>query len=316
MVRHGESEWNKKNIFTGWYDADLSDKGEKEAEAAGRALKETGWKFDIAYVSMLTRAQKTLASILKQIDQEDLPIEKTWRLNERHYGNLTGMNKQEIADQYGEAQTHIWRRSFETPPPSIEPDNVYYSSIVDDPRYVGSLAKDEIPKSESLKLTIDRVLPFWNEQIVPQIKAGKRVLIAAHGNSLRGIVKYLEEISDADIPSLEIPTGIPFVYELDINAKPISCTFPESIQFESFSIKLYSHRNRSPVNNLFCFTESTVHVCSLRKARLYSSCVLYHLFIPKFPDPLTTLDYLTWVNCVCKFLGPAIGGFLNSLVEI
>lgn len=222
MVRHGESEWNQKNLFCGWYDANLSEKGVQEAQAAGKALKNAGWKFDLAHTSLLTRAQKTLGAILEEIGQQDLPVEKTWRLNERHYGGLTGLNKAETAAKFGEAQVQIWRRSFDVPPPPIEPENPYYSSIVDDPRYVGSLTKEDFPTCESLKLTIERSLPYWNETIVPQIKAGKKILIAAHGNSLRGIVKHLDQLSDEEIMGLNLPTGIPFVYELDENLKPVT----------------------------------------------------------------------------------------------
>nr|XP_023015058.1 phosphoglycerate mutase 1 [Leptinotarsa decemlineata] len=221
MVRHGESEWNEKNLFCGWYDANLSEKGKQEAINAGKALKDAGTKFDLAYTSVLTRAQNTLQAILKEIDQTDLPTTKTWRLNERHYGGLTGLNKAETAAKYGEEQVAIWRRSFDTPPPPMEPDHPYYENIVKDPRYAEGPAPDQFPKFESLKLTIERTLPFWNDTIVPQIKAGKQILIAAHGNSLRGIVKHLDNMSEEAIMKLNLPTGIPFVYTLDENLKPI-----------------------------------------------------------------------------------------------
>ncbi|CAH1641294.1 unnamed protein product [Spodoptera littoralis] len=221
MIRHGESEWNKKNLFCGWFDSDLSDKGREEASAAGKALKSEGYEFDIAYTSMLKRAQITLNTILQEIGQTDLPIEKTWRLNERHYGGLTGLNKAETAAKYGEAQIHIWRRSFDVPPPPMEKDHPYYETIVNDPRYAEEPKKDEFPSHESLKLTIERALPYWNNVIVPQIKAGKRIIIAAHGNSLRGIVKHLDGLSDQAIMELNLPTGIPFVYELDEDMKPV-----------------------------------------------------------------------------------------------
>lgn len=220
MVRHGESEWNQKNLFCGWYDADLSDKGRQEAATSGRALKDACFKFDIAYTSVLTRAQKTLEIILQELEQ-NIPIEKSWRLNERHYGGLTGLNKTETANKYGEEKVAIWRRSYDVPPPAMEPDHPYYEKIVNDPRYKDGPSKEEFPKFESLKLTIARTLPYWNDVIVPEIKKGKSVLVVAHGNSLRGIVKHLDNISDKDIMGLNLPTGIPFIYSLDDNLKPI-----------------------------------------------------------------------------------------------
>ncbi|KAK5639573.1 hypothetical protein RI129_012065 [Pyrocoelia pectoralis] len=221
MVRHGESEWNQKNLFCGWFDANLSEKGREEALSAGKALKDANYKFDLAYTSVLTRAQDTLKSILEQIDQTDIPVNRTWRLNERHYGGLTGLNKAETAAKYGEEQVSIWRRSFDTPPPPMTFDHQYYSEIVDDPRYENGPSEEEFPFFESLKLTIKRTLPFWNDVIVPQIKAGKSILIAAHGNSLRGIVKHLDDLSEDQIMSLNLPTGIPFVYTLGEDLKPI-----------------------------------------------------------------------------------------------
>jgi len=221
MVRHGESEWNKLNKFCGWYNADLSETGVKEAHAAGKALKDSGFKFDQAYTSVLTRANKTLEAILGEIGQSDLPTEKTWRLNERHYGGLTGLNKAETAAKHGEQQVQIWRRSFDIPPPPMDKENEYFDIIVNDSRYANGPSKEEFPMFESLKLTIARTLPFWNDTIVPMIKSGKKVLIAAHGNSLRGIVKHLDGISDEGIMTLNLPTGIPFVYELDENLKPV-----------------------------------------------------------------------------------------------
>ncbi|KAL0113821.1 hypothetical protein PUN28_011274 [Cardiocondyla obscurior] len=221
MVRHGESEWNKLNLFCGWYDANLSDKGKNEAVSAGKALKDANYVFDVAHTSVLTRAQETLKSILKEIGQEDLSVCKTWRLNERHYGGLTGMNKAETAAKYGEEQVQIWRRSFDVPPPPMEPDHKYYETIVKDPRYADGPKLEEFPKFESLKLTIERTLPYWNETIIPQLKEGKRIIIAAHGNSLRGIVKHLDQMTNDQIMGLNLPTGIPFVYELDENFKPV-----------------------------------------------------------------------------------------------
>lgn len=221
MVRHGESEWNQKNLFCGWFDANLSEKGQQEAVAAGKAVKEAGLKFDVAHTSVLTRAQVTLNNILKESGQEGIPINKTWRLNERHYGGLTGLNKSETAAKYGEDQVQIWRRSFDTPPPPMEPGHAYYDTIVKDPRYAEGPKGDEFPMFESLKLTIARTLPYWNDVIIPQLKEGKLIIIAAHGNSLRGIVKHLDNLSDDAIMALNLPTGIPFVYELDENFKPV-----------------------------------------------------------------------------------------------
>ena len=189
--------------------------------AAGKAVKDAGLKFDIAHTSLLKRAQITLDSILKESGQTSIPISKTWRLNERHYGGLTGLNKAETAAKYGEAQVQIWRRSFDTPPPPMEPDHAYYDAIVKDARYAGDPKPEEFPMFESLKLTIARAIPYWNETIVPQMKEGKNIIIAAHGNSLRGIVKHLDNLSDEAIMELNLPTGIPFVYELDENMKPV-----------------------------------------------------------------------------------------------
>jgi len=226
MIRHGESTWNQENKFCGWFDAHLSEKGVKEAENGGQALKEAGYKFDVAHTSLLTRAQVTLSKVLNAIDQPDLKIEKTWRLNERHYGALTGLNKAETAAKHGDEQVKIWRRSFDTPPPPMEKDHPYYENIVKDERYVDGPKLEEFPMCESLKLTIERTLPYWNDVIVPQIKDGKKIIIAAHGNSLRGIVKYLDNMSNDDIMGLNLPTGIPFVYKLDENLQPV-----ESMKF-------------------------------------------------------------------------------------
>lgn len=219
MVRHGESEWNKLNKFCGWVDAELSEKGIAEAKAAGVALKNDGYKFDVAHTSVLQRANVTLNHIIKELGQEDLPINYSWRLNERHYGGLTGLNKAETAKKHGDAQVQIWRRSFDVPPPPMEDDHPHYSEITDDERYK-DVPKCDMPRFESLKLTIERTLPYWNDVIVPQIKEGKKIIIAAHGNSLRGIVKHLDDMSNDDIMLLNLPTGIPFVYELDENLKP------------------------------------------------------------------------------------------------
>nr|XP_039265213.1 phosphoglycerate mutase 2-like [Styela clava] len=220
MVRHGESEWNKENKFCGWFDADLSEKGVAEANAAGEALKKEGLSFDLAYTSVLKRAEETLDMALKKLGQTDIPIKHTWRLNERHYGGLTGLNKAETAEKHGEEQVKIWRRSFATPPPPMDKSHPYYSIIAEDKRYK-DVPNEEMPMCESLELTIKRTLPFWNNEIVPQIKAGKKIIISAHGNSLRGIVKHLDNMSDEEIMALNLPTGIPFIYELDENMKPI-----------------------------------------------------------------------------------------------
>ncbi|XP_062913219.1 phosphoglycerate mutase 2 [Mobula hypostoma] len=219
IVRHGESTWNQENRFCGWFDADLSEKGLGEATRGAQALKEAGYQFDVCYTSVLKRAIRTLWVILDGIDQMWLPVTRTWHLNERHYGGLTGLNKAETAAKHGEEQVKIWRRSFDIPPPPMDEKHPYYAIISKARRYKG-LKSSELPTCESLKDTIARALPFWNEVIAPQIKAGKRVLIAAHGNSLRGIVKHLEGLSDAAIMELNLPTGIPIVYELDAHLKP------------------------------------------------------------------------------------------------
>ncbi|MDR1988991.1 MAG: 2,3-diphosphoglycerate-dependent phosphoglycerate mutase [Acidobacteriaceae bacterium] len=218
LLRHGFSDWNAKNLFTGWTDVDLNEQGLAEAREAGRLLKEGGYLFDRAYTSMLKRAIRTLWIALDTTDQVWIPVEKSWRLNERHYGALQGLNKAETAEKYGEAQVKIWRRSYDTPPPPLTPDDPRHPSH--DPRY-HSLTANERPLTESLKDTVARFLPYWHERIAPAIQSGERVLIAAHGNSLRALVKYLDNISEEAIVNLNIPTGIPLVYELDDNLKPI-----------------------------------------------------------------------------------------------
>jgi 2,3-bisphosphoglycerate-dependent phosphoglycerate mutase len=212
LLRHGESTWNRENRFTGWTDVDLSARGLAEAAEAGRLLREDGYTFDLAYTSLLKRAIRTLLISLDTLDLLWIPVEKSWRLNERHYGALQGLNKAETAAQHGEAQTKIWRRSFDIPPPALTRDDPRHPSH--DPRYA-SLNPNELPNTESLKDTIDRFLPYWHQTIAPQIRSGKRVLIAAHGNSLRALVKYLDNVSETEIVELNIPTGIPLVYELD-----------------------------------------------------------------------------------------------------
>lgn len=218
LLRHGESEWNKTNRFTGWTDVDLTDQGREEARAAGILMKEEGFDFDIAYTSVLKRALRTLWIALDEMDRLWIPVEKNWRLNERHYGALQGLNKAETAEKHGEEQVLVWRRSYDIPPPDLEKSDERYPGH--DPAYK-DMDEMDIPTTESLKLTVDRFLPYWFETIAPMIKSGKRVLIAAHGNSLRALVKYLDDMTEEAIIKLNIPTGIPLVYELDENLKPI-----------------------------------------------------------------------------------------------
>ena len=218
LIRHGESQWNRDNRFTGWYDCDLSDTGREEAAAAGRLLQDGGYTFDIAYTSVLKRAIRTCQIVLDTLDLLWIPVIKSWRLNERHYGALQGLNKAETADAHGEDQTKIWRRSYDIPPPPLTKDDPRHPSR--DRRYA-SLTPTELPLTESLKDTVARFLPYWHEVIAPDIKAGKRVLIAAHGNSLRALVKYLDGMSESEIVDLNIPTGIPLVYELEDDLKPL-----------------------------------------------------------------------------------------------
>jgi len=218
LLRHGESVWNRENRFTGWTDVDLSERGRQEAQDAGRLLKEAGYVFDVAYTSVLKRAIRTLWYSLDALDLMWIPVEKNWRLNERHYGRLQGLNKVETAQQHGEEQVKIWRRSYDIPPPPLAPDDDRHPSR--DPRYA-SLDPKELPLGESLKDTVARFLPYWHQTIAPAITSGKRVVIAAHGNSLRALVKYLDEVSEADILELNIPTGIPLVYELNDALRPI-----------------------------------------------------------------------------------------------
>lgn len=218
LLRHGESTWNQENRFTGWTDVDLSERGRVEATEAGRLLRSGGYVFDQAYVSVLKRAIRTLWITLDQLDQMWIPVEKSWRLNERHYGALQGLNKAETAAKHGEDQVKIWRRSYDIPPPPLTTDDERHPSR--DPRYAGLSATD-LPLTESLKETVARFLPYWHDTIAPSITAGKRVIVAAHGNSLRALVKYLDDISEAEIVELNIPTGIPLVYELDADLRPL-----------------------------------------------------------------------------------------------
>jgi 2,3-bisphosphoglycerate-dependent phosphoglycerate mutase len=218
LLRHGQSTWNQENRFTGWKDVDLSEQGRAEARDAGRLMKEGGYAFDIAFTSVLKRAIKTLGIALDEMDQLWIPVTKHWRLNERHYGALQGLNKAETAAIHGEDQVKIWRRSYDIPPPPLTRDDERY--LGKDPRYAG-LSETEFPLSESLKDTVARFLPYWHEAIAPAVKSGQRVLVAAHGNSLRALVKYLDNVGDREIVELNIPTGIPLVYELDDHLKPI-----------------------------------------------------------------------------------------------
>ena len=218
LIRHGESTWNLENRFTGWTDVDLTPLGLEQAINAGRQLKADGYDFDICYTSVLKRATRTLWHVLDEMDRTWLPVVNSWRLNERHYGALQGLNKAETAKQYGEAQVLVWRRSYDIPPPAMEPGDA--RSERGDIRYA-KLTPEQVPLTECLKDTVARVMPFWNEALAPAIKAGKRVVVAAHGNSIRALVKYLDDISDDDIVGLNIPNGIPLVYELDDALKPI-----------------------------------------------------------------------------------------------
>ncbi len=212
LLRHGQSTWNLENRFTGWTDVDLSEAGRAEAQRAGQLLQGEGYTFDLAYTSVLKRAIRTLWIVLDQMDLMWIPIIRDWRLNERHYGALQGLNKAETAAQHGDSQVHIWRRSYDEPPAPLA-DNAPYSQV-NDPRYA-HLTEEQRPRTEALKHTVERMMPCWHAEIAPNVRAGQRVLIAAHGNSLRALVKYLDGISDADIADLNIPTGIPLVYELD-----------------------------------------------------------------------------------------------------
>ena len=230
LLRHGESVWNKENRFTGWTDVDLSEKGVQEAVEAGQVLAKEGYQFDLAYTSVLKRAIKTLNTVLDQMDQLWLPVERSWRLNERHYGGLQGLNKSETAEKFGEAQVKIWRRSYDVPPPALTADDERYPGH--DRRY-SNLTQEELPLTECLKDTVARFLPLWHESIAPAIKSGKRVVIGAHGNSLRALVKFLDNVSDADILELNIPTGMPLVYELDAGLRPIKSYYlgdPEKVK--------------------------------------------------------------------------------------
>jgi 2,3-bisphosphoglycerate-dependent phosphoglycerate mutase len=218
LLRHGESVWNRENRFTGWTDVDLSEAGLEEARAAGRLLRAEGFDFDLTYTSVLKRAIRTLWVALEEMDRLWLPVEKSWRLNERHYGALQGLNKAETAAKFGEAQVLAWRRSYDTPPPALAAGEARDAAA--DPRYAG-LSRAEVPLTECLKDTVARVLPYWNGTLAPAVRAGRRVLVAAHGNSLRALIKHLDGVSDADIVGLNVPTGVPLVYELDARLRPL-----------------------------------------------------------------------------------------------
>jgi 2,3-bisphosphoglycerate-dependent phosphoglycerate mutase len=215
LLRHGESQWNRENRFTGWTDVDLAESGLAEARAAGRLLKAQGYDFDLAFTSVLKRAIRTLWIAQEELDRLWLPVEKSWRLNERHYGALQGLNKAETAAKFGDEQVLVWRRSYDTPPPALSRDDKRYEGK--DPRYAGI----DVPLTECLKDTVERVVPYWESAIAPALRSGKRVIIAAHGNSLRALVKYLDGVSDRDIVGLNIPTAVPLVYELDAALKPL-----------------------------------------------------------------------------------------------
>jgi 2,3-bisphosphoglycerate-dependent phosphoglycerate mutase len=215
LLRHGESDWNRENRFTGWTDVDLSPKGLEEARAAGRQLRAEGYRFDLAFTSVLKRAIRTLWIALDELDQMYVPVEKNWRLNERHYGALQGLNKAEMAAKFGEQQVLAWRRSYDTPPPGLERDDERYEGR--DPRYAGI----EVPRTECLKDTVARVIPYWQSAIAPAVSAGRRILIAAHGNSLRALIKHQDDLSEQEVVPLNVPTGVPLVYELDKALKPV-----------------------------------------------------------------------------------------------
>lgn len=230
LIRHGESTWNKENLFTGWTDVDLSEKGTEEAIKAGQQLKEADFIFDVAFTSVLKRAIRTLWIVMDMMDLMWIPVHRSWRLNERHYGALQGLNKAQTAAKYGEEQVYVWRRSYDTRPPALEKSDPRYPG--NDPRYK-DLDEKDIPLTECLKDTVDRFLPYWHEVIAPTVKSGKKTVIAAHGNSLRALVKYLDEIPDDEIPGLNIPTGIPLVYELNDDLTPIKHYYladPEEVE--------------------------------------------------------------------------------------
>ena len=244
LVRHGQSVWNVENLFTGWHDVDLSDQGRIEARSAGVEIKKAGLRPDIAFTSVLKRAIRTLWSVLDEMDLMWIPVERSWRLNERHYGALQGLDKAQTVEKHGEAQVKIWRRSYDIPPPPLATDDPRHPR--NDRRYA-NIDPRVLPASESLKDTLARVLPFWNDRIVAELKAGKNVLVAAHGNSLRAMVKMLDEVSEADITELNIPTGVPLVYELDDDLKPLKSGYlgdPEAIKAAAEAVKKQTEKKK------------------------------------------------------------------------
>jgi 2,3-bisphosphoglycerate-dependent phosphoglycerate mutase len=246
LLRHGESTWNKENRFTGWTDVDLSEKGIEEAKKAGKVLLELGYDFDIAFTSVLKRSIRTLWLALDEMDLMWIPVINSWRLNERHYGALQGLNKSEMAEKYGEKQVLIWRRSYDIRPPALEKNDERFPGF--DPRYK-DLAAEQLPQSECLKDTVERFMPYWHDTIAPAIKSGKKVLIAAHGNSLRALVKYLDNIPEEEIVSLNIPTGIPLVYELDKNLRPIKHYYLGDAEEIEKAIKSVANQGKAKRNN-------------------------------------------------------------------
>ncbi len=246
LLRHGESVWNRENRFTGWTDVDLTERGAEEARRAGRLLAEEGHVFDIAYTSLLKRAIRTLWLVLDEMDLMWIPVHRSWKLNERHYGALQGLDKAQTAAEFGDAQVLVWRRSYSTPPPALEPGDQRHPA--GDPRYAG-LTGGELPLTECLRDTVERFLPFWHERLVPELKAGRRMLIAAHGNSLRALVKHLDGISDEDIVGLNIPTGVPLVYRLDDDLNAVSRRYlgdPEEIRRAMESVAAQGRAEREP----------------------------------------------------------------------
>ena len=242
LLRHGESTWNQENRFTGWTDVGLSERGIREAIAAGRRLKQEGYVFDVAFTSVLSRAIKTLWLVLEEMDLMWIPVYSSWRLNERMYGALQGLNKAETAARHGEAQVKLWRRSYDVPPPPLTPDDPRYPGR--DPRYA-RLRPDEIPLTESLKDTVARFLPYWHDAIAPAVRRGERVLISAHGNSIRALVKYLDEVPESEIVELNIPTGIPLVYELDEALRPIRHLYLADEAEVQAAIQAVAHQARA-----------------------------------------------------------------------
>ena len=244
LLRHGESVWNRENRFTGWTDVDLTARGSDEARRAGRLLAQAGNSFDVAYTSLLKRAIRTLWLVLDEMDLMWIPVRRSWRLNERHYGALQGLDKAQTAARFGDAQVLEWRRSYSTPPPALEPGDVRHPRC--DPRY-GALSNDELPSTECLRDTVGRFLPFWHGRLAPELKAGKRMLIVAHGNSLRALVKHLDDMSDDDVVGLNIPTGVPLVYRLDDDLNPISREYlgdPEEIRRAAESVAAQGRAGR------------------------------------------------------------------------